>query len=295
MRTWILASATALVAVAGLADAPSAAEPWGTSPPRSSPTRAPIFPAAHAWVNSMRQEAAPAPAPPAPGPALRPAIAGHNTIGQGGGGIAENGYAEGAMIAQTAWNNEHQYTGYVFGPGSCDHTPPCVEHLWDGYCQRPCRCGHHQLFHRHCHVGCGGHGSCSTCGPVHRGCAGGCGHFGGCHACSLHHLKHKICSTLDMGCHSCAPSCDTCAPSCGHKLFGGLQRGWFGKLCSACDGGMSCGCGDGIGSPAYGESLPSGPAPELVPKPTLEGPPSVPADDGKSARRPARLISGSFN
>lgn len=305
MRIWIFASAAAVVALAGLASAPSAAEPWGAPQQRSSSARAPIFPAAHAWVNRLNQEAAPA--PPAPGPALRPAIAGNN-IGQGSGLAGENGYAAGAAIAPTAWNHEHVYSGYVFGPGSCDHTPPCVDHLWDGYCQRPCRCGHGH-FHRHFFAGCGHHGGCATCGPANHGCGGGCfgghcgGHFG-CHACNLHHLKHKLASTFDMGCGSGCSTCATAACGCnydGHKMFAGLHRGWFGSLCSACDGGMSCGCGDsgighsGIGSPASDGTLPAGPAPELIPKPALSAPPEVPAEDGKSARRITRFVSGSFN
>jgi hypothetical protein len=98
-----------------------------------------------------------------------------------------------------------------------------------------------------------------------------------------------------MGCGNCGNSCGTTC-NYGHHLFAGLHRNWFGSLCSACDGGMSCGCGDGLGSPAQGDTLPSGPAPELVPKPALNGPPEVPADDGKSARRPiSRFVSGSFN
>lgn len=295
MRIWILASAASLAALAGFADAPSAAEPWG-APQRSSAARAPIFPAAHAWVNSLKQEVAPA--PPAPGPALRPAIAG-NSIGQGSGGTpGENGYAAGATIAPTAWNHEHVYSGYVFGPGSCDHTPPCVNHLWDGYCQRPCRCGHGLHFQRQCFQGCGGGGGCATCGQASVGCSscGGGGHFG-CHACSLHQFKHRLASTFDMGCNTCGNSCGTtCAPACGcgHKLFGGLHRGWFGNLCSACDGGMSCGCSDGLGGSAP-SALPNSPAPELVPKPALNGPPEVPADDAKSARRSTRFVSGSLN
>jgi hypothetical protein len=296
MRTWILASATAVV-LAGLAGVVNAAEPWGPSQVRSSPARTPIFPAAHAWLNSFKQEAAPAPAaaapapaPAAPGPALRPAITGLN-IGRGSSpATAENGYAEGATIAPTAWNHEHVYSGYIFGPGSCDHTAPCVDHLWDGYCQRPLRCGHGFHFHRHFFAGCGHHGGCGTCGAVSHDCGCHVGLFSGCHACRLHHLKHKLTSVFDVGCHSCGAA-EVCGCG-GPKLFGGLHRGWFAGLCNACDGGLSCSCTDSV--PAGNIPGPPSPEPEAVPKPALSTPPEVPADDAKSARRTSRFVSGSL-
>jgi hypothetical protein len=274
MKDWILTSATAIVAVAGLAGAVSAAEPYSSPPVRSSPPRAQIFPAAHAWVNSMRQDAA------APAPA-RPAIVGHANIGQGGNEQAIVG-DHGATIAATAWNGEHQYTGYVYSPGACDHTAPCVDNLWNGYCQRPHRChlGHH--FHR----GCGMAMGCSTCNS---GCDTGCGckfggHFGGCHGLRLHGMKHFGCSSCAAP--VCAPACNTCSSGCGFGHgFGHLGhkcRGWFASLCNSCDGGMSCGCADGVES--YG--APAGNNPEVVPTPAADAPMAPPpADDAKSARR----------
>lgn len=277
MKDWILPM-TALLAVASLADA---AEPWSSPPPnsgglRESPPRAKIFPTAYGWVNSMRQEAA-APVPP---PLARPAVVGSANIGQASD---DRGGDHGAMIAATAWNHEHQYTGYVYSPGACDHTPPCVDHLWDGYCQRPCRCGAHgHHFHRCCGVATNG---CSSCGG-NSGCGCGGGHgmlFGGCHGCRLHGMKHFG----GCGCSTCAPACNTCGGGCGHGLglghFHNKCRSWFNNLCSACDGGMSCGCSDGMNGMMNG--APAGNSPEVVPTPATDLPTPPAADDAKSARK----------
>jgi hypothetical protein len=271
MKSWICTSAAALVAVAGLAAAASAAEPRSSPPMRGSPARTPVFPTAYSWVNSMRQEAA----PPAGGPALRPAIAGSNSIGQGGNERAVVGSADyGGMIAATAWNGEHQYTGYVYSPGACDHTPPCVDHLWDGYCQRPHRCHPHGHF---LHRGCGHGMGCSTCNS---GCGNGC-QFGGFHGCRLHGFKHHFC-----GSSCCAPACNTCSTGCGHGcgLFSGKHRGWFASLCDSCDGGMSCGCATPVGNA------------EPIPAPAVDGAPAAPppADEAKSARGFKLYIPWSF-
>jgi|GEM_PF-3433232 len=277
MKDWILATTTAFVAVAGLAGAASAAEPWSSPPPKSggmrgSSPRAQVFPTAFAWANSMRQEAPLTPVP-------RPAVAGHAHIGQQS---PDERVDEGATIAATAWNHEHQYNGYVYSPGACDHTPPCVDHLWNGYCQRPHRCfshGHH--FHRHCGMRMGG---CSSCGDD-GGC--GCGHghgalFGGCHGCRLHGHRHA---------RSCgAPACNTCSSGCGHGLglghFGHKCRGWFNNLCNTYDGGMACGCSDGMNGGVIENGKPAN-GPELVPTPATDSdlPTPPPADDAKSARK----------
>lgn len=240
---------------------------------RGSPARTPVFPAAYAWANSMRQEAAPAPAPAAGGPALRPAIVGANTIGQGGSERGIAGSSEyGGTIAATAWNGEHQYTGYVYSPGACDYTPPCVDHLWDGYCQRPHRCHPHGHF---LHRGCGHNMGCSTCNS---GCGSGGCHFGGLHGCRLHGFKHHF-----AGSSCCAPVCNTCSTGCGHGLFSGKHRGWFASLCDSCDGGMSCGCATPVGSGPAGDAPSNG---EPIPTPAAEDAPATPpaADEAKSAR-----------
>ena len=104
-------------------------------------------------------------------------------------------------------------TGYVYAPGACDYTPPCVNHLWDGYEQRPHRCSG-----IHMHGGCRGlHGcgGCNTCGSAPSGgCGGHCSllkrahgwHFGGCSSCG-----------------DIAPSC--AAPSCGCDSKGSYDMG----------------------------------------------------------------------
>lgn len=291
MKLWILGPVAALVTVAGLAG--QAAEPWNNqasnqalraSATRATGARTPVFPTAHAWVNSMRQETAT--------PARPPAITG-NTIGMGSAAreAGDAAVGNGAVISQSAWNHEHQYTGYVYGPGSCDSTPPCVDHLWDGYCQRPHRCGGHH-HGRHFRGGCGfavqGCSSCGTSADVGcaSGCDSGCGVAMKCHGCKLHAFKQRFASNCD----SCATSCDTCGH--GHKLFSGKHRGWFASLCDSCDGGMSCGCAASIGD---------GPKGETVPTPAIDMPGEAPApmptvDDAKSARRNTinRYIPWSF-
>lgn len=267
MKTWIFASVTALVAVAGLAGPMAAAEPW------TSQTRTPVFPAAQARLAALRQETT--------APAVAPAISGHAGVGT----ISPREViGSGAMISQTAWNGEHQYTGYVFGPGSCDHTPPCVDHLWDGYCQRPHRCGghhHHHHFRGCCGVqmsGCGfASGGCATCSSgADVGCDSGCGGcfgFAKCHGCFLHSGKHRYTGLSCGGCNTCG---DTCGKhGCG--LFSGKHRGWFAGLCNACDGGdLGCGCAAPVGDIGH---------PETVPTPAAEDGEAPMVDDAKSARK----------
>lgn len=95
------------------------------------------------------------------------------------------------------WNGTH--SGYVYAPGACDYTPPCVDHLWDGYEQHFLRC--HPLPMRS-HHGCRG---CNA--GMDSGC--GCESVGrGCRTKRAHawHFGGKI--------WSCA-SCGDIAPSCG--------------------------------------------------------------------------------
>jgi hypothetical protein len=258
MRTWMWPALAAAVITTNLAPA---AEPWNLPQLRGSPQG---FARNAAW----RQEAAtPAPARP---PAPMPAVTGHSGIGVGSSHSAiGSGVASGSVISQTAWNNEHIYTGYVFGPGSCDHTPPCIDHLWDGYCQRPRRCGHHHgLFHHH-GGGCGQSAGCATCGDNVATCDTGC------HGFRLHGFRRH-------GCGMSCSTCDTCSDACGcgggfGKHFRAKCSGWFNNLCNACDGGMSCGCAAPIGN---GNGLESLPAPEA------DSPAPTPApDEANSARR----------
>lgn len=95
------------------------------------------------------------------------------------------------------------YNGYIYAPGSCDYTPPCVAHLWDGYCQKPLRCYQH-----HSHCGGINRYRCDSCNEM-----SSCGTSSGCDSCSgcmryAHgwHFGRKM-----YGCSSCV----TAAPSCG--------------------------------------------------------------------------------
>lgn len=97
------------------------------------------------------------------------------------------------------WQDPH----YVYYPGACDYTPPCVNHLWANYCQVPRRCKppHHHHFGQHC----GGFGSACGCQPC-QASACGCGHD--CHGFRLHGRKSCGC---DLGCG--APSCGCATPA----------------------------------------------------------------------------------
>jgi hypothetical protein len=206
-----------------------------------------------------------------------PAVTGHSGIGWGGNGGVQGTMAGGPVISQTAWNHEHVYNGYVFGPGSCDYTPPCVDHLWDGYCQRPCRCGHHHGHRLFNHCGGGGHSAgCATCGDNYASCDSGC------HGCRLHGRRHH------GGCETSVSTCDNgCDSGCGRGHFGKHMRakccGWFNNLCNACDGGMSCGCAAPVGS-LNGNG--NGNGAESIPAPDPDSPNPAPMpDNGNSARK----------
>lgn len=200
---WIVFSLTALAVTAG-----SAAEPR-TASPRLLPTQ--VVPARFA---SARQEAPPA----AP--------------------ITPQAPVHYRLATWDIWSGTH--TGYVYSPGACDYTPPCVDHLWDGYEQRPHRCnpismhcgGMHGCGH------CGGHGGCNSCGAE---AACGCdGHMSRLKRAHGWHFGGKVHSCTSCAAPTCAaPSC--AAPSCGYA--------------------PSCGC-DAIGGKGY----------EVAPLP-VDGPP----------------------
>ena len=105
-------------------------------------------------------------------------------------------------LAGDIWGGTH--AGYVYAPGSCDYTPPCVNHLWDGYEQRPLRCYPPQM-HAHGCRGSGGWGGCDSCGM-----ADSCG----CRTKRAHawHFGGKM-----WNCNSCGDI----APSCGCEGYDG--------------------------------------------------------------------------
>jgi hypothetical protein len=154
-------------------------------------------------------------------------------------------------------------TGYVYSPGVCDYTPPCVNHLWDGYEQRPHRCN---PIHVH---QCGMRG-CGQCG------SGACGASAGCDTCG---------SANSCGCG-------------GHASLLKRAHGWHfgGKIygdCSSCGTiAPSCGC-DGMGGKFYDNAPAPAPAPRDVdspaaPMPTADGELpefEVPAEKAARGRR----------
>jgi hypothetical protein len=134
---------------------------------------------------------------------------------------------------------------YIYGPGSCDCPPPCIDDLWSGYYQHPKRCdGYHGLFGRCGHFGggcghCGGRG-CGHCGGKlfghHKGC--GCG-------------DHVSCTTK-AACDCPAPSCTSkvdscCAPICGGKKahfahkWKCFKAHWNRDCCDSCSAPLGCG------------------------------------------------------
>ena len=183
---------------------------------------------------------------------VRPVSMGHGHGGHGGGEtVAGEGYGEAAVEG-----------GYVYGPGSCDDSSPCVDHLWDGYVKRPHRCN---LGHRGgCGIGgCGAGWSYSGLGAGCGGC--GCGlklknWFGGsgCGDCGDDCGAPSACdsTSCDSGCglfarHQGRSTHGSCG--CGGHGHGfkhsGLGRFWascFGNSCGCGDAAEGCGCADGV-------------------------------------------------
>lgn len=176
---------------------------------------------------------------------------------------------------QATWNIWGGYHGYVYTPDACDYTPPCVDHLWDGYQQYFHRCeGFHWGWGRGCHS-CG-RGHCGHC-RRHRGC----GDKIGCDSCVAKAPACGIEKAPVCGIEK-APACGV-EPSCGchgHRWHWGHH--WNG-LCHksrhfwhrtrahwSCSCGTDIGCGCGVdakgGYPqpsidAPGEDQPPAPIP----------------------------------
>jgi hypothetical protein len=151
--------------------------------------------------------------------------------------------------------------GYIYSPGACDYSPPCIWNLWNGYFANPCRCYNHHWLHNHCGCGAGG---CNVCG---NGCNTGCGTG---HHCQLFHkLWGNNCGcgtscTTAASCGCAVPSC--AAPSCGAPTCStaadcGCSKPLCGKChschhcgkwrnfmahwncgCNSCSAPLSCGC-----------------------------------------------------
>lgn len=136
----------------------------------------------------------------------------------------------------------HGY-GYVFGPGSCDCSPPCIWGLWTGYYQNPKRChpGHHGG--RHC-GGCGQCGDC--CGLFGRGRCGDCGVSCGASACGAPACGAPVSCNAPVSCGATVSDCG-CKPVCGkcrhfHRhAFRGFMAHW-NSGCDSCSAPLGCGC-----------------------------------------------------
>ncbi len=172
---------------------------------------------------------------------------------------------------QATWNIwAGTYNGYVYSPDACDYRPPCIDNLWDGYCQHPHRCdGFHWGGLWGCH-GCGG-GHCGHFGR-HGGC--GCGKSAGCVSCAA---KAPDCAIAAKPSCGAEPSCD-CG---GHGWHAGHHWNGFSHKCRhfwhrtkahwscSCGTDVSCACGvDAKGG--YSAPLPAGDQPPPAPLPEVE-------------------------
>lgn len=167
---------------------------------------------------------------------------------------------------QATWNVwSGTYNGYVYSPDACDYRPPCIDHLWDGYCQRPLRCDGMHFGLWGCRS-CGHHGGCGHFGHRH-----GCGKAWGCDSCAA---KAPDCGMAAKPACGAEPSCD-CS---GHGWHLGHHLHGFNHKCRhlwhrtkahwscACGTDVSCGCGvDGKGgsmAPIEVDDMPPAPMPE---------------------------------
>jgi hypothetical protein len=138
------------------------------------------------------------------------------------------------------------YNGdYIYGPGTCDCPPPCINQLWTGYYQHPKRCNPYVPL---CQRLCGGH--CGN-GDCNGGCGGGCrlfGHGKGCGcgdglSCST---KAACGCTAPVTCTT-APDCGCAKPLCGckHAHLGHKWKNFmahWSRDCDSCSAPLGCGC-----------------------------------------------------
>jgi len=147
--------------------------------------------------------------------------------------------------------------GYVYSPGACDYSPPCIWNLWGGYFSNPCRCHNHHGLLKHC--------GCNACGDCGNG--GGGAACGGGHHC---HLFQKLCGqgcgcgtscTASTSCGCAAPTCSSAAdcgcskPVCGKCHSCHLCGKWRNHMahwncgCNSCSSPLSCGCTTPVDAP----------------------------------------------
>jgi hypothetical protein len=130
--------------------------------------------------------------------------------------------------------------GYIFGPGSCDCSPPCIWQLWAGYYQDPHRCHPGHWMRRNCGNGGCGNGCC--------GCGNGCCNalFGCGKACGASCAAAAPACAAPVGCSATAscgskPVCGKCRQCHLSGLFHGWTAHWH-KPCRSCASPISCGC-----------------------------------------------------
>ncbi|MEX2173891.1 MAG: hypothetical protein WD872_05980 [Pirellulaceae bacterium] len=182
-----------------------------------------------------------------------------------------------SQIAPVGWNN-HGF-GYVYGPGSCDHTPACTDWQWNDYNPMPWRCL--PLHARR------GHG-CNSCGRGHVGLfnkQADCGCAAPAPACGIE--KMPACGVEPPAC-----GCDA-TPKCGKRHFHWHWKrlGLFNKQggCDTCTtAAPACGCeapACGYDAPAYEYSPPQY---DEAPKPLPED--SVKANSAAASHMQPSLV-----
>jgi hypothetical protein len=130
--------------------------------------------------------------------------------------------------------------GYIYGPGSCDCSPPCIWQLWNGYYQYPKRCHPGGWLNGCGGNGCGGNGCCGNgwgCGNSLFGCGKGCG--GSC-ATAAPACAAPVGCTTTASC-GCKPVCGKCRQCHLSGLFHGWTAHWH-KPCRSCTTPLGCGC-----------------------------------------------------
>jgi hypothetical protein len=127
--------------------------------------------------------------------------------------------------------------GYVYSPGACDYSPPCIDHLWNGYAQWPKRCNpYHGLFNRcgnGCDNGCG-------CGNM-VGCGKGCGCAPSCTTKAGCGCSEPVGCTTAVGDCGCKPVCGACHSFHLCDKWRCFTAHWH-RSCDSCSAPISCGC-----------------------------------------------------
>lgn len=157
--------------------------------------------------------------------------------------------------------------GYVYGPGTCDCSPPCIWDLWAGYSMNPlrCRAGMHGCRSGHCR---------SCCGTVAKNCGVTCGS-------ATPSCGAPVSCGAPISCGTAVSDCG-CKPVCGKCRHFHLGERWRGFTAH-----WHCGCGTAIGCGAAVDCGCATPvAPMMSEKQASQGPPVPLPEDAALLRLP---------